>query len=368
MFGKIPDFELERYFAKHEFSAKHLLCSSDAETTSIGELLALEKGAERKFLDLRMGYTESLGSPRLREEIAGLYETIRPEEVIITSGAQESIFLLANAALKQNGSVVVETPCYQSLYEMPASLGCRVEKWALMQKDGKWNAGMEKLAGFGKMDALVLNSPHNPTGHQFGRGEFEEIAGIAERKSAMLISDEVYRFLEYDEKDRLPAACDIYERAVSIGVMSKAFGLAGLRIGWIATKDAALRKRFASLKDYTTICNSAPSEFLAEVALRNRKDVIGRIMGIIRRNLALLDGFFSRHAGRFAYEQPRAGTVAFPEIRAGDAKKFCSMALEQKGVLLVPSGKFNFGNRNFRVGYGRNSMPEALEALEECLV
>ncbi|MCX6769554.1 MAG: pyridoxal phosphate-dependent aminotransferase [Candidatus Micrarchaeota archaeon] len=260
--------------------------------------------------------------------------------------------------------VVVETPCYQSLYEL-ARLNCDAVKWDLEQAGGAWRVDVGSLANCGKLDAMIVNSPHNPTGHQFGKGEFEEIVDIARKNDAILFSDEVYRLLEYKKSCRLPAACDVYDKAVSLGVMSKAFGLAGLRIGWIATKDAKLRRRVSELKDYTTICNSAPSEFLAEIAIKNRELVVGRALRIVKKNLGLLNSFFSRHGGLFGWKAPKAGTVAFPEIKAGGSDEFCRKLLGRKGVLLAPSSEFAFGDGNFRVGFGRQDMPEALGRLEE---
>src|SRR5208337_147231 len=181
----------------------------------------------------------------------------------------------------------------------------------------------------------------------------------------LLFSDEVYRGLERDPDDRLPPACDESPRAVSLGVMSKTYGLPGLRIGWVATRNTALRTRMAELKDYTTICASAPSEFLAEVALRHAEQLARRSCGIIDGNLGLLDGFFARHAGMFSWHRPKAGPIAFPRFLKGDAEELCRTARETSGVLLAPGRLFGGPSGNFRIGFGRRSMPEALAEFEE---
>jgi aspartate/methionine/tyrosine aminotransferase len=173
--------------------------------------------------------------------------------------------------------------------------------------------------------------------------------------------------LEFDESDRLPAAIDMGQRTLSLGVMSKAFALAGLRIGWLATHDAALLRRVAGLKDYTTICSSAPSEVLALIGLRARHRVLARSRGIIAHNLPLLDAFFARMNAHFTWVRPRAGSVAFPRLQRGGAAEleaFAAGLVDAKGVLLLPGSEFGYPGSHFRLGFGRLDMPEALEALE----
>jgi aspartate/methionine/tyrosine aminotransferase len=147
--------------------------------------------------------------------------------------------------------------------------------------------------------------------------------------------------------------------------MSKSFALAGLRIGWLATRDEALLAKCASFKDYTTICSSAPSEILALIALRARDRVLARSLRIVADNLELLDGFFRRQSARFAWVPPRAGSVAFPRL-LGDVPidRFAAELVEAEGVLLLPASQFGYPGNHFRLGYGRENLPEALERLE----
>jgi aspartate/methionine/tyrosine aminotransferase len=146
--------------------------------------------------------------------------------------------------------------------------------------------------------------------------------------------------------------------------MSKTYGLAGLRIGWVATHDRALLQKLASLKDYTTICNSAPSEFLAELALRHREKLAVRTRAIIRRNLALLDEFFGRRVARFHWVRPKAGPIAFPKFMEEDIEVFCRRLAARAGVLLLPGTLFEDTGNHFRIGFGRMNMPEALGLME----
>ena len=261
---KINNFKIERFWAKYEFNTPYILCSSDCESFSIKELLGLEKNSEEELKRLRLEYTDSQGSPQLREEISKLYENIKPEEIIIFSGAEEGIFIFMNVLLEKSDHVIVQYPAYQSLYEIANSIGCEVTRWIMGDKHN-WELDINFLQNNIKKNtkAIVINLPHNPTGYLASKEKFNTIVDIAKKNNVTVFSDEVYRFLEYDKKDRLQAMTDIYDKGVSINVMSKSFGLAGLRIGWIATKDKALLSRMVSFKDYTTICNSAPSEFLA---------------------------------------------------------------------------------------------------------
>jgi len=162
--------------------------------------------------------------------------------------------------------------------------------------------------------------------------------------------------------------CDLYEKGISLFGMSKSFGMAGVRIGWLATRDSALYEKMAAFKDYTTICSSAPSEVLSLIGLRARELIVGRNLERIRRNLELLDAFFERRAGLFRWVRPPAGTVAFPRLLTGQSSaEFCAGLLEKTGLLLLASTLFDYGTGHFRVGFGREDMPEALELFEEYL-
>jgi aspartate/methionine/tyrosine aminotransferase len=358
-------FKLERYFARYEFNVRYLLCASDCQSWTVGDILALEAGAAERFQAHWLGYTESSGSPALRREICGLYTAIQPQQVLVHSGAEEAIFLFMHAILQPGDHLVVHMPCYQSLFEVARSLGVQVSAWPGRAENG-WALDLDDLRASLRPNtrAIVFNTPHNPTGYHMPPGLFQEVLGLARQAGLLVFCDEVYRESEYQDADRLPAACDLYERAVSLGVVSKTYGLPGLRIGWAASREAAVLERMAQLKDYTTICNSAPGEFLAEVALRHRQQLVRRNREIILRNLALLDGFFQRQAGRFSWVRPQAGPIAFPRLYGEPIETFCHRLVSEAGVLLLPGALFEDGGNHFRLGFGRQDMPEALAALE----
>lgn len=366
---KMPEFELERYFARHEFGAPYLLSSSDMETMRVDELLALADGEGRRMWDdLALGYTEPQGHPLLREEIASLYETVPPEGVLVFSGAEEAIFALASvvAGGGPGRRAAVVWPAYQSLHEVARSAGAAVDLLELKHEEG-WALDPGALGDLlgPSTDLVVLNFPHNPTGSQPDRETFARAVSSAGAAGATVLSDEVYRLLEHDPADRLPAAADLHEGAASLGVMSKSFGLAGLRIGWLATRDLDLLSRVAAFKDYTTICNSAPSEVLALIALRAREEILGRNLRIVLENLPLADAFFEKWRGEMEWVRPRVGCIGFPRLLADvPTEAFAAELVQEEGVMLLPGSVYGHPANHFRFGLGRRNFPEALERLD----
>ena len=365
---KIKPFKLERFFARYEFSTEYLLCSSDCESLAVKDLLALEAGADEAFQEHWLGYTESQGSPSLRREICGIYENITPDHVLVHSGAEEAIFTFMQAALEPGDHLIVHWPCYQSLFEIAASLGCQVSLWE-SREENLWALDPAELMDLIQSNTrvIVMNTPHNPTGYLMSKEALYEVWKIANSRDILLFSDEVYRESEYNPEDRLPAVCDLGPNGVSLGVTSKSYGLAGLRIGWIATRNSDLFQKIARLKDYTTICNSAPSEFLAELALRHRQILLDRNLDIITSNLDLLESFFSRHQDSFRWLKPNAGPIGFPRYLGGDCDQFCDRLVKMAGVLLLPGSVYDHPHNHFRIGFGRKNLPQALERLEDFL-
>jgi aspartate/methionine/tyrosine aminotransferase len=360
---QIADFTLERYFARWEFAVRHVLCASDVEPYRLNELLQLaDDDSRRRWESLSLGYTESLGLPALREEIASLYEGLTADDVITFAGAEEAVFLAMHAALEAGDHAVVAWPAYQSLYEVARSIGADVTLVPLNPAD--WSLDVDAVAAAMRPTTriIVVNSPHSPTGAQLAPEQLARLTSLAELHGALLFSDEVYRFLEHSAP-ALPPAASLSPRALSLGVMSKSFALAGLRIGWLALRDGSLRNKLASLKDYTTICSSAPSEVLSLIALRARERVLARSRGIVEKNLSALDEFFAEHADRLSWVRPRAGSVCFPKLAGQSIDDFAATLVQREGVLLLPASQFGYPGNHFRLGYGRADMPQALEGL-----
>jgi aspartate/methionine/tyrosine aminotransferase len=367
---RLDEFKLERFFARWEFVAPYVLCASDVEGMSLSELLALaDPESRRLFEGLRLGYTETLGHPLLREAIAGLYRGVEREQILVFAGAQEPIFVVMNALLQPGDHVVAVTPCYQSLYSVPNAIGADVT-FVPLEAERCWAVDADRIAAAltARTRLIVANFPNSPTGALPDADTFRKLVRLADDRRICFFSDEVYRLLEYDPGARLPAAVELSETAVSLGVMSKAFGLAGLRIGWIATRDRDLFARAASLKHYTTICSSAPSEVLALIALRARERVLERALGIVRPNLERLARFFGEWSAVFDWVPPAAGTVAFPRLRtAASIEKTAEELVASHGVLILPGSLFDHSGNHFRIGLGRSSLSTGLERFEDFL-
>jgi aspartate/methionine/tyrosine aminotransferase len=364
MRGPAP-FEIERYFARWEFSARHLLSSSDCEPLTLAGLLELADDETRGlWAGLSLAYTDSAGLPALRAEIAGMYDRVDPTEVLEVV-PEEGIFLAMQALLEPGDHVVVTWPAYQSLHSLAEAMGCHVSRWTPREADG-WRFDVADLRALLRADTklVVLNFPHNPTGYLPPASDYVEALRLAEDVGARVFSDEMYRWLEQDAADRLPSACEISQTAVTLCGVSKTFSLAGLRVGWLATRDEALLTRLAELKDYTTICGSAPSEVLALIGLRAADRIVEANLGIIRENLDAIDRFVASASGFGGWRRPKAGSVGLLRWEAPEGTRAaCDRLAAESGIMLLPSSVFDFGDSHVRLGFGRRGFAEGLDAL-----
>jgi aspartate/methionine/tyrosine aminotransferase len=358
-------FELERFFARFEFAVPYLMGSSDCEAPTLDELLALESGAAGRHGELRLGYSESEGAPELREAIATLYSSCGPDDVVVHGAAVEVIFAYMNAMLEAGDGVVVQTPCFSPLAEIASAIGCTVEPWPARPEAG-WQPDLDELDRLLRHPTrlVVVNFPHNPTGFLPERDWFAALVALVERSGARLFCDEIFRLLEHDPSRRLPAACDLTERAASLGGMSKVFGLGGLRVGWLATREREVRERVLGFKDYTSTCAPIVCEQLAALALRRREAIVARNRQRVLENVERFAAFCERRSGWLEWRPPVAGTVAFPEcLQLPDVDRFCETLAHEAGVLLIPGSTFGMP-RHVRVGFGRTRFAEGLEQLE----
>ncbi len=365
---QITPFRIEEYMGKYEFSAQYLLSSSDAESVTIHDILSLEPGAHDAFLQHWCGYTESPGAPWLREVLAAIYTSINKDQLIVVSAAEEAIFLFYHALLTPQDHAIVETPCYESALTLPKSTGAAVSTWQRKPENG-WAHDFAALESLIRPNtrALYINTPHNPTGLIMPREIFRAVLQLAAKHGFYVFCDEVYRELEHNPADRLPAGCDLYDRAISLGSVSKTYGLPGLRLAWLASHDTAFLQKIISLKHYTTICASAPSEFLTALAFRHRQKFIDRNLQIVLRNLPLLTSFFARHPDLFDWTPPNAATIGFARFKPQqDVLAFCESLVRDASVLLLPGTVYD-EPRHIRFGFGRKNMPESLIHFESHL-
>ncbi len=371
----LPEFRLEAYFSRWEFAARHHLTASDAETLRVAELVALGSDADREaFADLPLGYVETWGTPALRSAVAGTYETCSPDDVLAFAGAEEGLYWLLALLAGPGDHVVVTVPNYQAIETLPLAAGADVTGVRL-DPDRGWRLDVDAVRAALRpaTTAVVVNVPNNPTGAVPDPATWRALVELCDDAGVRLVSDEVYRGIELDPGRTLPQAADLSPTAVSVNVMSKAYGLPGLRVGWVACRDHALLERLEQHKHYTSICNAGPSEFLATIALRARDRVLARTRGIVAANLPVFDAFFARHADRFAWEHPQGGCVSFPRYLGPEGvEAFCHALVERAGVVLLPASIYASGLApvpadRFRIGVGRRDPEPGLAALEAFL-
>ncbi len=366
----LAPFKLERYFARYEFKVRYLLSPSDCESLTLNELLQMaDPDSLALWQGLSLGYTESPGHPALRGEIARTYLNVGPDQIVVAA-PEELIYIAMNTMLEPGDGAVCISPAYQSLYEVARSRGCRVSPWAVEAEGSRWRLPLDQLERSidDRTRLLVVNFPHNPTGFQPARRDFDAIVDLARRRGLYLFCDEMYRLLEHDPAARLPPVCDLYERGISLSGLSKTFALPGLRLGWLATQDRSLPERWLAFKDYTTICNSAPGEVLGLIALRAAEQIVTRNLGIVLNNVEVARRFCEQHSELFRWFEPQAGSIAFPRwLGSMPLDELCRRAVEERGIMIVPGSIFDAPAPHFRLGLGRRNLPEVLERLEAFL-
>jgi len=246
---KLETFALERWMTAWETQTPFDIAESGIFPMSARELLDLEPPEERertleRFLDIRLGYSEAPGTLELRTLIAATYRDTGPEEILVTTGAIEANFLLFNVLLEPGDHVVAVYPAYQQLYSVPRAIGSDVSLWKLRAEDGfRYDVDELERLVTPRTKLIVINTPHNPTGAMLSAEDLRRIDRLASSFGARVLSDEAYRWLEIPGGEPLaPPMRNLGGAGVSVGTLSKPFGLPGLRIGWIATRDAALRE------------------------------------------------------------------------------------------------------------------------------
>lgn len=367
----LPDFRLETHFAKWEFQARYHMTASDAESISLRDLLAMATPEDREaFEGMWLGYTETYGAPDLRETIAGTYEAQSASDILCFAGASEGIFAANNVILDADSHAIVITPNYQSHETLPIAI-CEATAVPLDPEDG-WSLDIDRIKDAIRPNTrlVTINFPHNPTGAILPPDRYMSLIDLCRSHGIYILHDEIFNGLGPTDAAHLPFVADIYERGLSLGVMSKSYGLPGLRIGWIACQDRALLSKMERMKHYLSICNSGPSERLANIALKNRDRLLARNCGIVDENLPKWDAFFARHPDLFDWQRPDGACMAFPRYKGPEGvEEFCRTLVEESGVLLLPSTIYSSElgptpTDRFRLGFGRTGLDEGLAAME----
>ncbi|MFD8498848.1 aminotransferase class I/II-fold pyridoxal phosphate-dependent enzyme [Amycolatopsis sp. NPDC059657] len=365
----LPEFRLEAYFSRWEFVARYHLTASDAQTVTKAELLALAGDEDReRWESMDLSYGETYGLPELRAAIAGTYDNLEAEDVLCFAGAEEALNLAMHVLLDKGDHAIVITPNYQAAETIPLSI-CEVTGIALDPSDD-WRLDVDALERAIRPNTKVIsvNFPNNPTGTIPDKATWARLVRLADDRGIRLFSDEVYRGVELDREATLTQAADLSKTALSLNVLSKAYGLGGLRIGWIACRDRALLQRLERAKHYASICNSTLSEVLGLIALNAKDRLLERNRRIIAENVPVFDAFFAAFPELFEWQPPKGGCVTFPRYLGEDGvEAMCAGLVTEAGVLLLPASLYVSGltpvpTDRFRVGVGRSDPKDALGA------
>ena len=367
----LPDFRLETHFSKWEFKARYHMTASDAEAMSLRDLLKMATSEEREaFEGMWLGYTETFGAPDLRSAIAATYTKQSASDVLCFAGASEGIFAANQVILDPDSHAIVVTPNYQSHETLPVAI-CEATGVPLDPNDN-WSLDIDRVAAAIRSNTklVTINFPHNPTGTILPLDRYQALVDLCRKHGIYILHDEIFNGLGETGARHLPFIADIYERGLSLNVMSKSYGLPGLRVGWIACQDAEVVSKMERLKHYLSICNSGPSERLTMIALRNKDRILARNCAIVDENLPKWDAFFARHPDLFEWQRPDGSCMAFPRYKgAGGVEAFCASLVEKSGVLFLPSTIYSSDlgptpTDRLRLGFGRANLDEGLAALD----
>ncbi len=367
----LPDFKLETHFSKWEFKAKYHMTASDAESMSMRDLLAMATPDEREsFENMWLGYTETFGAPELRETISMLYEKRNTDEILCFAGASEGIFAANSVILDKDSHAIVVTPNYQSHETLPLAI-CEATGVPLDANDG-WSLDIDRVADAIRPNTklVTINFPHNPTGTILPPDRYQALIELCRKHGIYILHDEIFHGLGPSGTQHLPYIADVYERGLSLNVMSKAYGLPGLRIGWIACADKDIISKMERMKHYLSICNSGASEKLTQIALRNRDKLLARNCEIVDENLPKWGAFFASYPDLFDWQSPDGSCMAFPRYKGAEGvEQFCRTLIEKSGILFLPSTIYSseLGDTptdRFRLGFGRKGLEEGLTVLD----
>jgi aspartate/methionine/tyrosine aminotransferase len=371
---RIDLFAMERMQSTWENLVEFNLAESGVFPLRLEELLDDRDDLEGLLRqDLR--YSQSNGTPELREVIAGMYPGATIEHVEVTNGGSEANFLCCWQLLEPGDEVVLMVPNYMQIWGLGRAFGAVVRDWPLVEPANpgqRWTVDLAALerAVTPRTKLIALCNPNNPTAARTDEEELDAICGIAARHGAWILSDEIYRGAELDGRET-PSVWGRYDRVLITSGLSKAYGLPGLRIGWIVGPPAAVTRCW-SYHDYTTIAPSTLSDRLARVALvpARRARILARTRSILNRNYPLLEDWLAHHGEAFVHARPEAGAIAFVRYTHPiDSIGLVTKLREEKGVLVVPGGHFQMEGY-LRIGYGYdiNHLREGLSRLDDLLV
>ena len=351
----IEKFELEWWLNPYDAIATHNMGSSCCKPMNMQELFELDGVSRDEVMDeiasmsLHYGYFE--GIPRLKDAVAGLFETpqVAAENVMVVHGATSANALTCYALCEKGDNVIVVVPSYQQFVSIPAALGCEVRQYVSGPEDG-FGINFRRLADMvdGHTKAILLTSPSNPTGYGMSREELEQLAAIARPVGAYVVCDEIYRGLT---EGYAASIVDVYERGISTGGTSKVFSSAGLRIGWIVTRDLGLTHVIKNLRSFNTICESPITELLAAIVLEHKEEIFARNRKICAEGRAALNEWLKGQPHLHLACESQGSTSFITYDWDIPTKEFCEDLFDKTGALVCHGMCFNM-EHGFRIGYG----------------
>ncbi|KAJ5778948.1 hypothetical protein N7457_006668 [Penicillium paradoxum] len=372
---RISPFAVEQWMDLYETSAKHNLAETCCASISLNDLIALSSKKDLVDYTQKQVYGAIRGSEALRANIANLYSQsesspISANGILVTNGAIQANFLALYTHIGPGDHVICQYPTYQQLYSVPESFGAEVSLWRSDDAHG-WEMDLEMLRSLVKPNTrmIILNNPQNPTGAILRREELRKIVDIAREHDILIHSDEVYRplFHSLGTDQAPPSILEFgYENVIATGSMSKAFSLAGIRLGWIASPNPEIIEACASARDYTLISVGQIDDSVATHALSTPcvENLLHHNLRLSRQNLEVLERFIEEFKWAMGWTKPKAGTTAFIKFidkkgRAIDDVVFCQRLQETTGVMLVPGSRCFGGGVDFhgyvRLGYVQDS-------------
>jgi aspartate/methionine/tyrosine aminotransferase len=366
---QVTPFLLDRWLSEYQFATPPIefdLAASTGPKWTWRELVSqLAPGALDGILDSSVYYGPAAGSADLREAIAEMAD-VSPDEVIVVTGASEALWMMLLLAAQPGANVVLPYPAFPTFDEAARHLHLEVRHYHLRADTGHVIDLDEVDACIDDRTVLVLvNTPHNPTGAVVPDDQLTKLHDVATHRGIQLVVDEVYHPIYHGPSS---ASGSRLSAATTVGDLSKALCLSGLRIGWIIEHDPARIEQYEDARSYLTICGAPVSEVLATAAIRARDTILARAQTVTETNLAMLDAFFDQHSAELGWVRPTGGMTAFPWLRSGaDARPFCVRAATA-GVLVAPGDCFGMPS-HFRIGFGatEHRFSEALARLEDVL-
>jgi hypothetical protein len=345
---RLPEFEMERMQSTWEHRVRYDLSESGVEPLTLREAMAaFPAGLD----DVRLGYADGRGREPTRAAVAALHPGASVDNVLITAGTSEANFLVMTTLVERGDDVVVVLPNYMQVHGLARGLGASVREVWLHEDEG-WGLDLERLrlAVTPKTKLICVCTPNNPTGQILSSSELDAIVEIARRAGAWILSDEVYRGAELDGVESA-TAWGRYERTIVTGGLSKAYGLPGLRIGWIVAPREQAHSAWAQ-KDYTTIATATVSEVLAEAALGRRAEMLARTRRILCERWPVLESWARAHGANLHWTAPRAGAIClFGYSYPVDSWPFVDRLIRERSAMIVPGSHF-LTERHFRIGFG----------------